>query len=379
VSDVGKEAQTAITSYTDTTVPLNVTGFAVNITGNSQVDIFWHHSASPDVAYYELRYSPDLVSASYDQSAHLARIDWNVNRVAVGARTGTYFIRVVDTSGNASPPQALRASVERLPDLNLVRELNDAPAWNGKLFNVVLGSVAGVGANSPMLAGAPGSAASIGYYELASVFDAGQIEELRLISAIKGQGLRNVGGVWTPIVTGAAGQDSLSGEYSYWLEVSTSDRMTVMADWTPLSNPIAAPIAGAGIGWQPWRRVESVDVTGRLYRFRVAMVSSNPDVNVMLISGKVLIDVMERAISFKDVAITNAAGGVRVDFVPPFRSAPAIAVTIDGNASAVQYEVVSKTSSNVTIRLIDMVTKAPVAGQIDVSAIGEGRVRTQPI
>jgi hypothetical protein len=125
--------------------------------------------------------------------------------------------------------------------------------------------------------------------------------------------------------------------------------------------------------------VESADLTGRYFKFRIICETYNPQVKVKLMSTRIDIDVLERTISLQDIDITNAIGGVSVSFTPPFRNVPAIAVTIDGNTHAVGYEVVSKDRTQATIRLIDMVSGNPTTGRIDLSAVGWGKVRSTSI
>ena len=59
------------------------------------------------------------------------------HRTTVGARTGSYGIVAVDTSGNKSNPVFLRTSVEDLPNLNIIQSIDDAPDWLGKKVDMV--------------------------------------------------------------------------------------------------------------------------------------------------------------------------------------------------------------------------------------------------
>jgi len=91
------------------------------------------------------------------------------------------------------------------------------------------------------------------------------------------------------------------------------------------------------------------------------------------------IDVLERIIAQNDLQVTNAAGGLLVSFNPPFRTTPALAINVDGNTKAINYELVSKSNSQAVVRLIDITTGTPTTGQIDVSALGWGKIRTSSL
>ena len=369
----GVGTSVVISPQPDRIPPAEVDGFGVNILNNSLVEVFWHKNREPDIAYYEVRYSPQTTSPVWFESQKLTTVNHETTRTTAGARTGSYMISAVDTSGNRSNPRILRASVEDLPGLDLIEEINDAPKWAGHLIDMSIVN------GTPMLDGGYTNVKPIGYYNVEKVFDAGEIQELRIMSMISGFGVTadDFISTWVPLSAAKPLARATADDFDIWLEVATSNTNSVMANWVPLSS--AKPIGATQIGWMPWRRIESADVTGRFFKFRIVCASYNPKVNVKLMSGKILIDVMERTFAVQDVRITDAAAGVRVDFVPPFRSIPTLAVTIDGNAQQVLYEIVNKRNDEATIMLRDVVTGNPTTGKIDVAAIGWGRIRTQAI
>jgi hypothetical protein len=227
------------------------------------------------------------------------------------------------------------------------------------------------------LAGAWGSVEPSGIYQYSDVFDSGVIEELRVQAKIAAYGTTklDVMSTWIPLSGVPALARADSDDWDAWVEIRTSDSISTMSTWVPLST--AKPLKPTGISWQPWRRVESADVTGRLFQFRLIVVSRNPDVNVNVTDGLIEIDVLERVTSYPDVVVP-AAGAV-VHFNPPYREPPALAVTIDGNSFNVRYEITHKDAASASVKLMDTTTNKPVAGKVDVSAIGWGRRRLSPI
>ena len=373
LGNAGSTGTTTVKVLPDTTPPKEVDGFGVNVVNNTSVDIYWRFNPDPDIAYYDLRYSPKATNATWQEAQGLAKVDHPTNRTTVGARTGTYFISAVDTSGNKSTPIGLRTSVEKLPALDLIVNIDDSPTWNGTLTDMQIKN------GNLMLAGGFGSVVSRGVYTYDSLFDAGEIEELRVQAKMLVYGVTadDVMSSWVRLsdVTSMARADA--DDFDAWLEVRTADKFRMMADWTTVAGE--DPIASTGQGWAPWRRVESADLTGRIFQFRIVCESSDPNVNVVVESADVEIDVAERYESYPDVAVTNAAGGVQINFNPPFRSIPTLAVTVDGNTHDIGYEVVSKSKSNAVIILHDARTDKPITGKIDVAALGWGKQRSNPI
>lgn len=378
LATTGTSGSANITILPDETPPDPVNGFGVNIVNNSSVELFWHLSNELDIDHYDLRYTPETANPSWSMGLGLARIDYRTNRTSVGARTGTYMISVVDTSGNSSTPKKIRTSVETLPDLDLIEIVDDKPdGWLGKMDQTThkRGGVT--------LHGDFGNVAPAGFYYFKTLFDAGEIDELRVQAKIKAYGIRegDIIANWVPLASAIPLVKSSADEWDCWLEVRTSEVVDVIANWLPLAS--AVPLAGSSTGWQPWRRVESADVTGKIFQFRIALVSRSKDVNVQVQEAQVEIDVLERTVSYPDVEILPAdvAAGKTISFNPPFRSIPAIAVSIDGNAHDVAYEVTNKTASSVNIRLLDNAATGTVyvAGKFDLTAVGWGRRRLNPL
>ena len=366
----GVNAELVYAIQGDDTPPLPIEGFGVNILNNSLIDIFWKKTRDVDIATYELRFTPQTKDPQWNAASHLATVDWATNRTSAGARTGSYGIMIKDTSENKSAPQWLRTSVETLPSLDFVIAINDAPTWSGNKINCNTDS------GSLMLNGGFGSVTDrIGYYEFVDVYDANQIQELRCINYLEGYGVSrgDVMENWVPLASADPIASATESDFDYWLEAATTNDQLFMDDWVPLSGENANPIEGGGVGWQEWRRIESADLTGQLYKFRIAMASYNPLVNIKMTSGKTDIDVLDRFESYPDVVVTTS--GTRIDFIPPFRNIPAIAVSIDGNSKDIRYEINSKTESSAEIVLIDNLTNEQTTGQIDVNVQGYGKVR----
>src|SRR4029077_11392165 len=86
----------------DTTAPAAPPFFALDLKRDT-ITLNWENASEPDIDYNEVRYSPRIDGASYDESAILApQIAYPTRSMDVPARLGTFYLKTVDTSGNRS-------------------------------------------------------------------------------------------------------------------------------------------------------------------------------------------------------------------------------------------------------------------------------------
>lgn len=360
--------------HTPPQVPID---YGVNVQKET-IGIFWRHANDPDIEKYVLRFTPETVIPSWDSSQLLAQLPYPANSFSVGARTGTYMIRVVDTSGNQSEILYRRTTVAELPDINVITELDDAltdPPWQGYHSNTEnAGSIL-------QLKGPFGYVNPEGYYLMSQIFDLGQPFEVRISSMIRAYGAspQDYMASWERLSDVPKLSTVASDYWDAWLEVRTSDELSMMADWQPMASidPIASPLENQ---YSPWRGVRVGDFTGRIFQFRLQLRSYNSYVRTIVSDASILIDMPDRIDSDFDIEIP--AGTVDIDFLPPFREIPAIAITIDGNPDPVVAEVTQKTVSGFTLglRKITSTGLGPyTTGKIDWMAKGYGRLRPASI
>lgn len=360
--------------HTPPKVPMD---YGVNVQ-KEQVGIFWRHSDDPDIEKYMLRFTPEVVIPNWDSSQLLAQVPYPGNSFTVGARTGTYMIRVMDTSGNQSDILYRRTTVAHLPDINYIAELNDAltvPPWQGYHSNTERnGSVL-------QLKGPFGYVNPEGYYLCSHLFDMGQPYECRIASMIRAYGVspQDYMSAWAKLSDVPRLSTVASDFWDAWLEVRTSDELSMMKDWVTLAsiNPISSPLENQ---YSPWRGVRVGDFTGRIFQFRIQLRSYNPYVRTVVSDAAIQIDMPDRIDGDNDIVLP--AGTVDIDFLPPFRVVPSIAVTIDGNPDPVVAEVTQKTESGFTVglRKITSTGLGPyTTGKIDWMAKGYGRLRPNSI
>lgn len=353
----------------DRTAPKGVNWFLVNVQ-DMNIAISWEPPQEPDIMEYEIRYSPLVIGAQWNASQLIGKFPHNVTRTMVGARTGTYGIIVRDTSNNVSNLVGKRSTIETLPNINLIDTMNDAPQWAGTFGGIVLEG------GSPTSAGDWGSVSPEGFYYYKTIFDAGYVYELRIVSKIKSHGAQfdDLMINWVPLASAIPLSSAQSSQFNTMLEVRTSNEVSFIKDWVPIASAI--PIGGANINaWSPWRPCEVGDFTGRLFQFRLRMQSFDPYVKAVVDDGLIEIDVRDRIDRFNDLIVSST--GLTVNFDPAFMEPPTLAITTE-NSQAVRYEITNKSRIGFDIDLFDETGKA-VAGQIDVLALGYGREKPTSI
>ena len=371
----GKPATASLNLDKDTTAPKPPAHFGLNVQ-SEVVMLFWQAEDDPDIDYYDIRFTPNVLTPAWDSSQHLARVGYLETRTSAGARTGTYMIRAVDTSGNKSTIEQRRTTVEVLPNINVIEIVNDRDAmpasWPGSLSGLVKDG------NTLISGGAWGSVIPNGVYGVSKVVDLGDIDETRVSSMIEAYGASydDFMSSWNPLSSVIPLAKASADTWDAWLEVSVSSSQTFMKDWVPnlaAVNPIGS--AGGAV-WSEWRPVNVGDFTGRLFKFRIVTRSYDPNVKVVVKSGAIHVDMPDRIWSISDVDIPPA--GLTINYDPAFRATPTLAVTIDGNVDYLVAEITNKNA-----RSFDLVLKnnsgIAKAGKVDVMAKGYGRHRAAPI
>lgn len=363
----GQSAKVTITPLPDTAPPSDIDGFSVNIQ-DMLVEIFWDAPKDKDIDRFELRYSPDAVNGSWNASQMLGILPYNITKTSAGARTGKYFLQAIDTSGNRSNIAWQRTTVERLPNVNQIKVVNDQPlAWPGALSDVVKDAAGRITSGGNF-----GSINPVGYYYFSDFAQFDQIYEVRVRSKIVAYGVDadDIMARWVPLASAKPLARASSSQWNCQLQVRTSDAVMVMAKWLPLSS--AVPLSMSNTVWSEWRNVTVSDITGRVLQFRIKIESFDPHIKAVLVDGRVEIDSTDWTWNSADQIIP--AGGKDILFSTPFMDVPAISVSIDGTDIATEYVITNKTRAGFSLKLLDA-AGVSVSGKVDLAALGQGRQR----
>lgn len=324
--------------------PDDVTGFTGYLFG-SLLRLTWEPVSQHAIVYYTIRWTPDLVGASWEASVVVApRVDGTM--VDVPARDGTYMIRAVtDRGGKSTTPAAWTTQVNTIEQMNAVVTLAEQPAWSGAKVNLVT--------SGAFLMLAP--AATSGTYTFASP-DLGDVYVSRLTAVIRGAGV-GASDIMASWITLADVTALWSGERSNWtanLFVRTTN-----------DNPAGTP------QWSAWQPFIAADFSARAYQFRLDLASTDggqtrPELSAL----EVTIDMPDRVEGARNVSVP--ASGTRISFAHAFHAVPAIVVTGQNLATGDYVSVWNQTRDGFDVRFFNA-AGIGIARVMDWVARGYGR------
>lgn len=295
------------------------------------------------VARYRLRYSPLTSGAIWSSAVDISGTILNT-RASVPARLGTYMLKAVDAFGRESANEA--SYINLTPDargVNVVATQTESPFFSGTKTNcsvngssqLVISSLVAFDAQSGNFDSGSGNFDSAGgglspegVYDFASVVDLGAVYIARVSASVTADVIDLVADV-----DGATGDfDSREGNFD-GTAPSAVDVVVEVATCT--GNPAGSPT------WSSWSAVSMSDFTGRGFKFRARLVSSNPMATPAVSALSIQLDMPDRVAA--QSGLTSATGGDTITFSPAFKATPAISVS-PGNMATGDYVVVSAQS-----------------------------------
>jgi hypothetical protein len=116
--------------------PSDVTGFVAEVNG-PVITLDWNSVPDLDLSYYIVRYSPDLVGASWGNAlTYVDKVSRPASSVSVPARAGTYMVKAVDKSGITSINYtSVVVPVANIEPLDNTLSLTDSPTFTGTKTN----------------------------------------------------------------------------------------------------------------------------------------------------------------------------------------------------------------------------------------------------
>jgi len=354
--------------------PSDIAVFSSDIT-EEVLQLTWERILDCDCREYLIRYSPAL-DATWESTIPLVRVDKNTNSVSVQARTGSYLIKAVDFNGNESVlAKAIITTIPELFNLNVVDEIDDFPALEGTFERTVDGGES-ILLQESVSGPLPEDVEyfSDGYYYYSSLLDLGDIFTVRLQSSIRAEGFSadDLMINWTTLDAVLALANTNADEWDVVTEYRATDALVVMSDWVTLDSidPIGA---GADDDFTVWRPFTITDATGRVFQFRLRLISNKPSVTPRVFEGTIKADMADREEIFTNLVAPDT--GLEVTFDRPFKGpspAPSIQVTIENGQSGDYVEYVSKTLEGFEVRFYDN-NDNPVSRQFDAHVRGYGR------
>lgn len=339
----------AIPAMTTDVPPPDVTRLSV-VPSEHQVQLKWDLPEDiPDLFYTEIRHTA-AEGGNWNASVLLDRIAYPGTSARFFARSGTYFARWVDRGGAMSPTAASAyISSNRIHAANAVETLQVSPNWTGTHDGTE------VSANDALILARAGAGyVSSGVWHSTQVVDLGASYPVTITPFIEvnGLSLTEVMAAWTSLAEVAALAGSNPGAWGVAVDVSVSEDGTTWSEWTE--------IAGG-------------EFTGRHFRFRARLLSSRTDVTPVITDLAFVLDMPDRVDGIEDVHCP--AGGLRVNYDPPFRNIPSVVVTPRDAPSGARVVISNKSRTGFNIRFFNS-GGSGIALNFDWVARGYGRETT---
>lgn len=350
VSIVGIKSATTFVTATllgKTAPPADVTNF--NIQNISQTTyLSWTPIADLDANYYEIRYSPDLIGASWASSSPLVtNITHPTAITAVASLTGTYFIKAFDTSGNESiNATAITSNVYDINQYNVISNLVEQTTFAGTKTNVEV--ISGTLQLSGSMMNTWTSLASINYlrignslastgtYNFYNALDLGGVYTSRVSSTLKiyGSNLINVMSTWLTLVQANPLTGTSGSTWSAALQFRTTN-----------DNPAGTPV------WSAWTDFTIGEYTCRAYQFRIILNSFSAYVTPIVEKLEIGVDMPDRVDGTNDLVC--GVTGTTVTYSPAFMVSPALAIAAQGLTTGDYYVITAKSSTGFTIQFFN--------------------------
>ena len=349
-------------------VPSDVANFNMNVL-DSTAYLSWSPVTDIDLAYYTLRFAPQLSGVTWSSATDLvSRISKNATSISVPAAPGTYLIKAVDAAGRLSANADLVVStIAGLTGQNTVLTIAEDSAFAGTKADVGVSSgvLRLVGNDSiddwpdidHVINADIGNAglATAGTYGFYNSIDLGAVYTSRLTLDMAVSGIDTTVSIdtWADIDNQESWDQSV--DPSLWgvqLQLrSTND------------NPAGSP------AWSNWMPFVIGDYSARAFQFRALLSSDLAGVTPAVTQLRVDLAMPDRTESARN--ITTLAAGSTVTFGNPFRATPAISITAQNMATGDYYTITSPSASGFTIRFFNA-SNTGISRTFDYLASGYG-------
>ena len=357
-----------------TTPPSNVQALYLNVTGEV-LQFEWPLVRDCDVDYYIIRYSPSL-NAFWESSIPLLTSPRTTSMASTQARTGTYLIKAIDFAGNLSEIAARAVTtIPELFNLNIIETVDDFPELEGARDRVTLFGEA-LRLQSINVGGIEDNTYhQEGFYNYSKLVDLGDIYTCRIQTNLEAEGfsIDDLMENWITLDQVERMSNSGFADWDVELQMSTRDSYSVIEMWDTLES-VNLIFQGREDAWTPWRKIGTIgDFTGRVFRFRIRLLSFKDSVTPLVFGGKIKIDMPDRIDSYRN--ITAPVGGFALTYNPKFKGpspSPVVQITQDAAQSGDRYVLSDKSIEGFTIQFFDAEDN-PVERQFDCMIRGYGR------
>jgi len=243
--------------------PSDVGNFVAEVNG-AVITLDWDAVPDLDLSFYRIRYSPDLLGATWANSiTYVDKVSRPASSVSVPARSGAYLVRAYDKSGIGSVNYtSVVVPVANIEPLANTLSLTDSTTFTGSKTNVEVVS-------NELRLTSYGTAPSTGEYLFSDYIETGDntVKRCRVyISAVNNRydstsGLfDDQGGLFDD---GVGLFDDLGGNSQF------ADTNVVTLVSTTQDDPTGSPT------WSDYTPIKVADISARAFRFKVILSSTS--------------------------------------------------------------------------------------------------------
>lgn len=252
----------------------------------------WTQSTDIDVLIggrIDLRHSDDEAGTLWSEATPVGQaLPGSASLVVLPLKSGTYFVRPYDSTGQAGDPVYVSTNAATALDYANVDSVTEDPGFSGATTGCVVGGgvlkLDGVGdvdsqadwdaiGNVDGIGGIAGS----GSYLFSAGIDLGSVQRVRLTSRIA-----------ATVVAEASLIDSRAGDIDTWPNIDGDVDGDEAAAWVEFrrtnDNPAGSPM------WSSWERLEQSEAYARAFEFRAQLRSYDTDFNVEVTGLAVSVD-----------------------------------------------------------------------------------------
>lgn len=353
--------KSAFTNFTHQAVgktapPANVTGLRINVVG-AEAHLSWDAVADLDLSHYIVKFTANTTSPVYN-NAQILIPKITATSATVPARTGTYFVRAVDTSGNRSlSPTSVGTDIQTISGINLVATSTQHPTFAGIKTDVVIDEDS---QDVPVLKLATAILfdAKTGNFDDADGFFDGGGGEVDDAGSYEFDGYIDLGSRYTSRVTATldvvrldyvnlfddaeglfdARQGLFDGGQS--VDDTTVNLFVAVTNDDPAGSPT----------WSDWKEFVVGDYTARALKFKADLISLDEQATPAIRELSVEVDMPDRIAGDSDIVSGTGSGGKVVAFSPAYKSLQGLAIVAENMATGDFYDIVSKDATGFTIR-----------------------------
>jgi len=241
--------------------PSDITGLVAEVNG-AVITLDWQAVPDLDLSYYVIRYTPDLIGASWPNSlVYVDKVSRPASSVSVPARAGTYMVKAVDKSGIYSLGYtSVVVPIANIEPFANTISLVDSPTFSGTKTNAEV-------VTSKLRITDSSVAPSEGEYLFSNYIETADSSVKRCRVYVSGVTARhdNTAGLFDdqPALFDSAPSlfDDLGGDSQF------PDTNIITLVSTTLDDPSGTPV------WSSYTAIKVADLSARAFRFKVKLTS----------------------------------------------------------------------------------------------------------